>query len=70
MLNSDVLLIDEPFYNVKNNWMHPEAENLTLKWSSDTISSSPNAQVDIVLYGYRENNTGGIELKEVRCNIT
>jgi hypothetical protein len=58
-----VKLINDPI-KIKNNWRSPEAENLTLQWPHVNISTNPNAQVDITLWGYWED-VEGHSLKEV-----
>ncbi|CAJ0946455.1 unnamed protein product, partial [Mesorhabditis belari] len=41
-----------------NNWHAWEAENLTVHWEWENITSNPNTQVDIALYGYWEDVEG------------
>ncbi len=58
-----VKLLNDPI-KIVNNWMDPRADNLTMKWSSLNISTNPNAQVDITLWGYWED-VEGHEFREV-----
>ena len=51
-------LVDDPSNNFINDWMNINAENLTMKWGRNNISSSANAKVDITLWGYWEDLEG------------
>uniref|UniRef100_A0A0K0F7J0 Protein mesh (inferred by orthology to a D. melanogaster protein) n=1 Tax=Strongyloides venezuelensis TaxID=75913 RepID=A0A0K0F7J0_STRVS len=52
-----VNLINDP-RDVNNNWNNFNAQNLSLSWEWQNITTNPNAIVDISLYGYWEDVEG------------
>lgn len=60
-------LINDP-REPHNNWNAFDAQNLSLSWEHENITSNYNSQIDIVLYGYWED-VEGHELRQVILNF-